>query len=69
LLADEPTGNLDTETGGTIMSLLDELHHEGRTIMMVTHDDEMAQRCQRIVRLRDGEIESDTAPEPLATAT
>ena len=66
LLADEPTGNLDTATGATIMSLLDDLHSEGRTIMMVTHDDEMAKRCQRIVRLRDGEIESDTAPEPIA---
>ncbi|MDP6987518.1 MAG: ABC transporter ATP-binding protein [Phycisphaerales bacterium] len=68
LLADEPTGNLDTETGETIMSLLDELHSEGRTIMMVTHDDEMATRCQRIVRLRDGVIESDTAPEPVTAS-
>ena len=69
LLADEPTGNLDTGTGETIMALLDELHCEGHTIMLVTHDDAMARRCERIVRLRDGEIESDTAPEPLATAT
>jgi len=69
LLADEPTGNLDTTTGDTIMALLDELHNEGRTIMMVTHDDEMAKRCQRIVRLQDGEIESDSAPEPLTTAS
>jgi putative ABC transport system ATP-binding protein len=69
LLADEPTGNLDTATGETIMALLDELHCEGHTIMLVTHDDAMARRCERIVRLRDGEIESDTAPEPLATAS
>ena len=60
LLADEPTGNLDTATGETILGLLDELHAEGRTILMVTHDDAMAERCERVVRLRDGLIESDT---------
>jgi putative ABC transport system ATP-binding protein len=63
LLADEPTGNLDTATGETILHLLDELHAEGRTIMMVTHDDAMASRCERVVRLRDGLIDSDTLAE------
>lgn len=62
LLADEPTGNLDTATGDRILELLDELHGEGRTIMMITHDEAMADRSERVVRLRDGEIESDTAP-------
>ncbi|MBT4767780.1 MAG: ABC transporter ATP-binding protein [Phycisphaerae bacterium] len=62
LLADEPTGNLDTATGDRILKLLDELHAEGRTIMMITHDEAMADRSERVVRLRDGEIESDTAP-------
>lgn len=60
LLADEPTGNLDTATSERILKLLDELHGEGRTIMMITHDDVMARRCKRVVRLCDGEIESDT---------
>ena len=63
LLADEPTGNLDTATGEAILALMDELHAEGRTIVMVTHDDEMAQRCERVIRLRDGLIESDIAGE------
>lgn len=66
LLADEPTGNLDTTTGQAILALLDELHNEGRTIVMVTHDDEMAKQCQRIIRLRDGLIESDTMAGQLA---
>jgi len=59
LLADEPTGNLDTATGESILNLLDALHGEGRTIVMVTHDESMAERCERIVTLRDGLIESD----------
>jgi len=60
LLADEPTGNLDSATGDSILELFDELHQGGLTIIMVTHDDEVATRCQRIVRLRDGLIDSDT---------
>ena len=66
LLADEPTGNLDTTTGQAILALLDELHSEGRTIVMVTHNNEMAKQCQRIIRLRDGLIESDTLAGQLA---
>ncbi len=56
MLADEPTGNLDSKTGHEILELIDELHDEGKTIVMVTHDDDLAQRAQRIVRFRDGEI-------------
>ena len=56
MLADEPTGNLDSKTGHEILELLDELHAEGKTIVMVTHDDNIADRAQRVVRFRDGEI-------------
>ena len=59
LMADEPTGNLDTKTGNAILELIDELHAQGLTIIMVTHDDGVADRCQRVVRLTDGEISSD----------
>ncbi|MHB8804595.1 MAG: ABC transporter ATP-binding protein [Coriobacteriia bacterium] len=57
MLADEPTGNLDSRTGREIMDLLDELHEQGRTVVLVTHDVEIASRAGRIVRLRDGLIE------------
>jgi predicted ABC-type transport system involved in lysophospholipase L1 biosynthesis ATPase subunit len=58
VLADEPTGNLDHETGGSVLALLLELAHEqGRTVLIVTHDQEVAARCDRIVTLRDGSIE------------
>jgi putative ABC transport system ATP-binding protein len=57
LLADEPTGNLDTATGDEIAALLRDLHAEGRTILLVTHNDALAERAQRIVRLRDGRID------------
>ncbi|MFI4861826.1 MAG: ABC transporter ATP-binding protein [Phycisphaerales bacterium JB063] len=59
LLADEPTGNLDTKTGDTILALFDELHEQGLTIVMVTHDPGMADRCERVIRLRDGLIDVD----------
>lgn len=60
VLADEPTGNLDSKSGEEILSLLTELHKEqGITLLMITHDPDVAQRCQRIVRLRDGLIVSD----------
>ena len=59
LMADEPTGNLDTATGEAILAMFDELHRDGLTIIMVTHDDSVAERCQRVLRLRDGEIERD----------
>jgi putative ABC transport system ATP-binding protein len=59
LMADEPTGNLDTATGESILSVIDELHASGMTILMVTHDEAIAERCQRVIRLRDGELETD----------
>ena len=59
LLADEPTGNLDSATGLAVLEMLTGLHEEGMTIVMVTHDDEVSSRCERVVRMRDGKIESD----------
>jgi putative ABC transport system ATP-binding protein len=59
ILADEPTGNLDSKSGAEILNLFDELHNQGKTLIMVTHSDEMAERSQRLVRLRDGLVESD----------
>jgi putative ABC transport system ATP-binding protein len=59
ILADEPTGNLDTRSGEEIMTLLSELHTQGSTIVMVTHDDDIADFAERIIRLRDGQIETD----------
>ena len=61
LLADEPTGNLDSRTGEVILDLLEELNSQGRTIIMVTHDAHVARRCQRVVELRDGQVYT---PEP-----
>jgi len=59
LLADEPTGALDTKTGEEIMALFQDLHREGKTLVVVTHEDDIARHCERIVRFRDGEIVSD----------
>ena len=59
LLADEPTGNLDTATGDEIMLLFDELYNKGNTIILVTHEEDIAQRARRIIRIRDGRIASD----------
>lgn len=63
LLADEPTGNLDTKTGEEIMMLFEELHRMGNTILVVTHEDEIADHARRIIRLRDGVIEVDRKVE------
>ena len=60
ILADEPTGNLDSKTGTEIMEIFDHLHSKGNTIILVTHEDSIAQYAKRVVRLRDGLIESDT---------
>ncbi len=60
LLADEPTGNLDSRTSEEIMELFEELHERGNTILIVTHEEEVAQHTRRIVRLRDGKVETDT---------
>jgi len=59
--ADEPTGNLDSETAAAVLSLLGELHREGLTIVLVTHDEAIGASAQRLVRMRDGMIVSDTA--------
>jgi len=59
LLADEPTGNLDTETGSEIMQLLEALHRQGNTILLVTHEPDIARHARRIIHLRDGTLEED----------
>ncbi len=77
LMADEPTGNLDSRTGEEILTLFEKLHAGGMSILMVTHDDSVADRCERVIRLKDGVVEWDrrlrtrapasepSAPEPL----
>ncbi len=67
ILADEPTGNLDSKTSVEIMALLEEIHKQGNTIVLVTHEEDIAQHAQRIVRLKDGEVESDTKNENITT--
>lgn len=59
LMADEPTGNLDSATGQAILDVFEDLHSRGLTLIMVTHDDRIAERCERIVRLKDGVVEFD----------
>ncbi|MBB1139171.1 ABC transporter ATP-binding protein [Myroides sp. WP-1] len=59
ILADEPTGNLDTKTSIEIMALFDEIHSKGNTVILVTHEEDIAEHAHRIIRLRDGVIESD----------
>lgn len=66
LLADEPTGNLDSGTTAEIMALFDELHAGGQTIVVVTHEPEIAAHCLRVVRLHDGRVESDQRQERAA---
>jgi putative ABC transport system ATP-binding protein len=59
ILADEPTGNLDTKTSYEIMDIFGKIHSEGNTVVLVTHEEDIAKHAHRIVRLRDGIIESD----------
>ncbi len=59
ILADEPTGNLDTKTSHEIMGLFNEIHQQGNTVILVTHEEDIAQHAKRIVRLRDGLVETD----------
>jgi putative ABC transport system ATP-binding protein len=59
ILADEPTGNLDSKSGQEIMKLLEELHKEGKTVILVTHDENVARHARRIIRIADGKIVSD----------
>lgn len=63
LLADEPTGNLDSRTTIEIMQLFDELHAEGHTLIVVTHEDEIAQHCHRVIEMKDGRIFNDKTVE------
>ncbi|MBN8585716.1 MAG: ABC transporter ATP-binding protein [Ignavibacteria bacterium] len=63
ILADEPTGNLDSKTGDEIMELFDNLHSQGNTIILVTHEDFIAEHAHRVIRLRDGLIETDKETE------
>ena len=60
ILADEPTGNLDSKSSREIMDILRKLHTEGRTVILITHDDKIAQSAKRIIRIMDGKIESDS---------
>lgn len=64
ILADEPTGNLDTKTSIEIMQILDDIHRKGNTVIMVTHEEDIAHYAHRLVRLRDGILESDTVNKP-----
>jgi putative ABC transport system ATP-binding protein len=67
LLADEPTGNLDSKTSIEIMGLFEEIHRNGNTIVVVTHEEEIAQHAHRIIRLKDGLVESDTVNQNITT--
>src|SRR5208282_5718093 len=70
ILADEPTGNLDSRTSDEIMQLLSDLNRAGKTIIMVTHENDIAAWARRVVRMRDGEVETDVRndPAPIAAA-
>lgn len=63
ILADEPTGNLDSKTSAEIMEIFGKIHDEGNTVILVTHEEDIAKYAHRVVRLRDGIIESDTKKE------
>ena len=67
ILADEPTGNFDSKTSYSIMGLFEKLHSEGNTIVMVTHEDDISRYAHRIVRLRDGMVESDNENKKIIT--
>jgi putative ABC transport system ATP-binding protein len=68
LMADEPTGNLDSTTGKAILEMFDRLNAEGMTILMVTHDESVADRCKRVIRLKDGVVSTDTRRTPIEPA-
>ena len=69
ILADEPTGNLDSKTSVEIMALLEEIHKQGNTIVLVTHEEDIAQHAHRIVRLKDGVVERDYLNENITTVS
>ncbi len=68
ILADEPTGNLDTKTSIEIMAILEEIHKQGNTIILVTHEPDIAEHAHRIIRLRDGLVEEDVVNENIVSA-
>ena len=68
LLADEPTGALDSKSGAEIEALFNQLHSEGRTIIIVTHDNALAERTKRIITIKDGKIIADRAPQILSVS-
>jgi putative ABC transport system ATP-binding protein len=65
ILADEPTGNLDTKTSYEIMSIFSKIHSEGNTVVLVTHEEDISKYAHRVIRLRDGVLESDRKHEPV----
>ena len=67
ILADEPTGNLDSKTSVEIMGLLEDIHKNGNTIILVTHEEDIAAHAHRIVRLKDGKVESDNQNTAITT--
>lgn len=69
ILADEPTGNLDSKTSVDIMNLFAEIHQRGNSVVLVTHEEDIARHAHRIVRLRDGHVESDTVNEHIIEPT
>jgi putative ABC transport system ATP-binding protein len=69
LLADEPTGNLDSKTGVEIMSLFDRLHQGGNTIILVTHEADIAMHAHRVIAIRDGSVERDATQDRPASVT
>ena len=68
ILADEPTGNLDTKTSVEIMALFESIHNAGNTVILVTHEPDIAEHAHRVIRLRDGLVETDTMNDKVVTA-
>ena len=69
ILADEPTGNLDSKTSDEIMELFNQIHEQGNTVMLVTHEEDIANYTKRVIRIRDGIVESDGSPIGVSSAS